>query len=159
MTLRRVHLLMILAFGCILFGASAITTNAGAEAATHCFAASCNGVDPYVGGCANDARTIANNATNGTSVLLRYSNTCNAAWVKIVDDDGCFDNPLGTVQNSAGARYTVADDLCDEGPEGIDSMYSVMVSDTTGQTAFACLHESGLPYWVPGVADICTNHV
>jgi hypothetical protein len=129
---------------------------ARADAADHCFAASCNNVDPYDGGCAADARTLAINATNSTSVLLRYSNTCNAAWVKIVDTNGYITAPSGYVRNNLGVTAYIVPNQWGTGP---DSVYSYMVSDTTGQVAFACATETRMPSTYTGVATVCTNPV
>lgn len=112
--------------------------------AAGCFAGSCNGKNPTAMGCAADARTLAPNGKNGQvagditvgymHIELRYSDACNAAWVRIgATYPGAYCNGQGFVGNSAGAREFVST-TCDTP----GSWYSNMVSDTSGQTAYAC---------------------
>lgn len=141
-----------------LFGASMTLSPARAEAAS-CFAYSCNGVDPYAGGCADGARTLSSNGTNGTAVQLRYSDRCNAAWVRIVDPNACVSNPEGRVRNSAGNVQVIPRNQLCAGYGATDTAYSKMVSDTTGQWAEACVTQTTKPATWTGVATICTARI
>ncbi|MFE3072595.1 DUF2690 domain-containing protein [Streptomyces sp. NPDC059247] len=51
-----------------------------ASAATSCYAASCQGLDPSTTICQNDATTVRDSYYPG--VELRYSATCRAAWAR-----------------------------------------------------------------------------
>lgn len=131
---RRI-LVTVFSVALLAIGFSAFTP-ATAQAATHCFASSCNGVDPIAGGCGGDARNLDTVTTASLTIQLRYSNTCNAAWVRLVAGNACSLAASGRVTNSTGASTTItAGQSCANYP---DYPYSLMVSDTTGQTAYAC---------------------
>ncbi|MEV7601851.1 DUF2690 domain-containing protein [Kitasatospora sp. NPDC089797] len=59
----------------LLLGAGA----SPAFAATSCYAAGCNALDPSTTTCANDARTVK---TSSFGVELRYSPSCRAVWAR-----------------------------------------------------------------------------
>lgn len=126
-----------------------------AQAATRCFANTCNGYSPTLAigpngnYCSADARTLDPQHQKGiggdvtaydTEVELRYSSNCNAAWVRMTDTvgDWCTLEARGWVTNSVGARADTPSPGCGGSPNSKVSTFSPMVSDTTGQVASAC---------------------
>ncbi|MFD6890255.1 DUF2690 domain-containing protein [Streptomyces sp. NPDC059957] len=95
-----------------------------ASAATSCYAASCNGLNPANTICQNDARTVSTGAFG--SMELRYSPSCRAAWGRFV-----LNAPSGSrieIKNDQGKKYTTS---------GSGKFFSVMVNDKD-VTAWAC---------------------
>ncbi|MCW2575572.1 MAG: hypothetical protein JWR66_1602 [Modestobacter sp.] len=76
--------------------------------------------------------------------------------MKIVDTNGYITAPSGYVRNNLGVTAYIVPNQWGTGP---DSVYSYMVSDTTGQVAFACATETRMPSTYTGVATVCTNPV
>lgn len=138
-----------------LVGATSIVTMPRAHAATaHCFANTCTGLNPQAAigpngyYCSSDARTLDPYATKGSGgdvtswgmrIELRYSSNCNAAWVRFTSawsDVSTYSGHawvLNSVRNRQDAPFGC--------PATINTTYqsfSSMVSDTTGQVAWAC---------------------
>ncbi|MFD7454292.1 DUF2690 domain-containing protein [Kitasatospora sp. NPDC059827] len=95
----------------------AVLAAAPASAATSCYASSCNGLDPASTTCANDAITVSTN----TTLELRYSPSCRAAWGRIKQ----YTIPGETVKvtNSIGQSYSTTT------ATGHVTIWSPMVND------------------------------
>lgn len=82
--------------------------SSGRAAAASCYGSSCNNVDPYSSGCANDQVTLDQaNITGGGktwgTVYLKYSPTCEAAWTYISVTQGAA---MGAwIENANGQSY------------------------------------------------------
>jgi hypothetical protein len=81
-----------------------------ANAAAGCYRSGCNGQDPQAMGCGNDAYNKAsfryaggNQFLQGALLELRYSPSCDAAWVRTTVGD-CFGDwrPCGSVLEVSG---------------------------------------------------------
>ncbi|MEU4742485.1 DUF2690 domain-containing protein [Actinosynnema sp. NPDC023658] len=79
-------------------------------AAAGCYQSGCNGQDPQVTRCVDDARNLAsfrytggNPYLQGALLELRQSPACDAAWVRVTDGD-CFGEwrPCGAVLEVQG---------------------------------------------------------
>jgi hypothetical protein len=85
--------------------ASAQVTHSPTQAAAvGCYAASCNGQDPHQMGCDQDATTIDQIDTSEGTVLLRWSNTCQANWTT-VNNVSIFGINFW-VENKAGSKQS-----------------------------------------------------
>lgn len=103
-----------------------LVTAPPASAATSCYAASCNGLNPAATICQNDARTVAESGDPMGAMELRYSPTCRAAWGRFK-----ISTPYGSrieIKNTLGSKYTTY---------GNGKFYSFMVNDKDIQ-AWAC---------------------
>ncbi|MFE3072594.1 DUF2690 domain-containing protein [Streptomyces sp. NPDC059247] len=118
-TLATVASSLALAASGLLFASSP------ASAATSCFGASCNGLDPATTICQNDARTVL--VAGWNEVELRYSPTCRAAWArKSTIGEATVINVTNTAGNSYAANYP-----------GSGTVWTRMVNDKDIQ-AWAC---------------------
>lgn len=101
--MKRVTSLVVLAMLSSLFTATPAL-------AAQCRPGSCNGLDPQTTGCAGDARNVASFRYSGSNwylegalMELRYSPTCDTAWVRTTGGD-CLDpwRPCGAVLEARG---------------------------------------------------------
>ncbi|MFF8839676.1 DUF2690 domain-containing protein [Streptomyces sp. NPDC015130] len=124
----------------VLAATALISAASPASAATSCYASTCQGKDPALTVCQNDARTVA---TSGWGLLeLRYSPTCRAAWARFKND-----TPYAlsiTVQRNDGKGSYSAQYRGDGTP-----VWTAMVNDKD-LLARACEH------WDDGRSD-CTD--
>ena len=166
---RRAPFVLVM-FLAMIAGVSLLTAPA-ASAATRCFASSCTGLSPTsaIGPngyyCSSDARTLAPTigkngqpagdiSSYGMRIELRYSTNCNAAWVRFTDriGDACTYSADAWVQNSVGNRQYAPISCTDPNPDHIWQSFSNMVSDTTGQLAWACEQSVSVASYA------CTGH-
>lgn len=126
---------MALALASIFFSAKP----ANATTYTYCFAQGCWGKDPATTGCSQDARLALSTSFSYTTVQLRYSPRCNAAWERIYKNTTYLTDPSGTIRNNLGQAAEIQSSWWEY--NGSTSWYSDMVSDTTGQVAQACATE------------------
>lgn len=101
---------------CALAGLTAPT----ASAATSCYGASCNGLDPSSTSCANDARTVQ--TLPSWNVELRYSPSCRAAWARAASPSGVKSFRL-EIRNDDGTIYKTS------APAGGGKFFTRMVND------------------------------
>ncbi|MFE5868149.1 DUF2690 domain-containing protein [Streptomyces roseifaciens] len=120
--------------------AHAAAPNTTEVALASCKGASCNGLTPEAGGCADNATTLDARSLSGAMVELRYNGACRAAWVKIHGPVGTN----GTVANTANPQNTYFTQI-DRGSDA----HSQMVNDMDLKAA-ACMT-------VPGAGTVCTD--
>jgi hypothetical protein len=116
-------------------------TATGSE--SQCSGSACNGQDPAAEGCSGDATTLESVMANDYTIELRYSPSCQAAWMR---GTGGFNDPnscngwtqeyLGRIEGSSDGGQTLAavNETCMDG----GTFWTTMVSAADYSTR-ACL--------------------